>query len=68
MDMTMFDVTDTDAALGDIVTLLGSDGDDTITVAELAGLAELSPYEMLTGLRSRLPRVYRDSRSAEAAA
>jgi alanine racemase len=68
MDMTMFDVTDTDAALGDVVTLLGSDGNDTITVAELAGLAELSPYEVLTGLRSRLPRVYRDARSTEAAA
>ena len=68
MDMTMFDVTDTDAALGDVVTLLGSDGDDTITVAELAALGEMSPYEVLTGLRARLPRVYSDAGSAEAAA
>jgi hypothetical protein len=28
----------------------------------------VSPYELLTGLRTRLPRVYRDARSAEAAA
>lgn len=58
MDMTMFDVTGTDAALGDVVTLLGRDGDDEITLAELASRSELSPYEILTGLRERLPRRY----------
>jgi alanine racemase len=68
MDMTMLDVTDTDAALGDVVTLLGRDGDDVITVAELAELGELSPYELLTGLRTRLPRIHRDAEEAEAAA
>ncbi|MEO6528213.1 MAG: alanine racemase [Gemmatimonadaceae bacterium] len=68
MDMTMFDVTDSDAALGDVVTLLGRDGDDVISVAELAERGELSPYEVLTGLRARLPRLYRDVDSAEAAA
>ena len=68
MDMTMFDVTDTDAALGDVMTLLGRDGDDVITVAELADRGELSPYELLTGLRSRLPRLYREDASTEAAA
>jgi alanine racemase len=68
MDMTMLDVTDTDAALGDVITLLGRDGDDTVTVAELAAFGEMSPYELLTGLRSRLPRVYRQPDSAEAAA
>ncbi|MEO8561972.1 MAG: alanine racemase [bacterium] len=68
MDMTMFDVTDTDAALGDVVTLLGRDGDDVVTIAELAALGDLSPYELLTGLRTRLPRVYRHPDSAEAVA
>jgi len=58
MDMTMFDVTGTDAALGDVVTLLGRDGGDLITVAELAARCDLSPYELLTGLRERLPRKY----------
>jgi alanine racemase len=67
MDMTMFDVTDHDAALGDPVTLLGRDGEDVITVSELAALGEISPYELLTGLRLRLPRRYRDSGRAEAA-
>ena len=68
MDMTMFDVTETDAAMGDLVTLLGRDGDDCITVAELAAMAELSPYELLTGLRLRLPRRYVQGATAEASA
>ena len=68
MDMTMFDVTDTDAALGDLVTLLGSDGGDIITVGELAKVSDVSPYEILTGLRLRLPRRYRERAASEAAA
>jgi alanine racemase len=68
MDMTMLDVTDTDAALGDVVTMLGRDGGDVVTAAELAALGELSPYELLTGLRERLPRVHRDADIEEAAA
>jgi alanine racemase len=68
MDMTMLDVTGTDAALGDVVTLLGRDGGDVVTVSELAALGELSPYELLTGLRERLPRVHRDVDAGEAAA
>ncbi len=67
MDMTMLDVTDVEASLGDVVTLLGADGDDVITVSELAQLSGLSPYELLTGLARRLPRQYVDS-TAEAAA
>ena len=35
---------------------------------ELAELGELSPYELLTGLRTRLPRIHRDREEAEAAA
>jgi alanine racemase len=58
MDMTMFDVTDSDAALGDVVTLIGADAGDVITVGELAERCELLPYELLTGLRQRLPRRY----------
>ena len=61
MDMTMFDVTGTDAALGDLVTLLGEDAGDVITVGELAQASDISPYEILTGLRLRLPRRYRDA-------
>ena len=62
MDMTMIDVTDLrgdrPAAIGDAATLIGADGDDHIDVAEVARVGELSPYEVLTGLRGRLPRRY----------
>lgn len=58
MDMTMLDVTDADCALGDVVTLLGAAHGDAITVDQLAVWSGLSPYELLTGLRQRLPRTY----------
>jgi alanine racemase len=67
MDMTMLDVTETDAALGDVVTLLGRAGSAAITAAELAELAGISPYELLTGLKLRLPRRYRMSETGAAA-
>jgi len=38
--------------------LIGTDDGDQLTVADVAAMADLSPYEVLTGLRSRLPRRY----------
>jgi len=61
MDMTMVDVTDVPCEIGDVATLIGADGDDRIDVADVAEAAGLSPYEVLTGLRSRLPRRYLES-------
>jgi alanine racemase len=58
MDMTMLDVTEVPCSVGDVATLIGRDGADEITVSELAALGGLSPYELLTGLRGRLPRRY----------
>jgi alanine racemase len=58
MDMTMVDVTDIPCAVGDVVTLIGRDGDRVRDVESVARDAELSPYEVLTGLKSRLPRRY----------
>ena len=54
----MVDVTDKRCAVGDVITLLGRDGGSIITVAELAATGGMSPYEILTGLRGRLPRLY----------
>ena len=57
MDMTMIDVTDLPCAVGDTVTLVGRDG-GLITVEDVATEADfMSPYELLTGLRQRLPRL-----------
>ena len=58
MDMTMIDVTGVECRVGDPVTLLGSDGDERIDIMELSATGELSPYEVLTGLRTRLARRY----------
>jgi alanine racemase len=59
MDMTMVDVTDLRCEIGDVATLLGTDGAETLTVPGVARTAEMSPYELLTGLRGRLPHLYR---------
>jgi alanine racemase len=58
MDMTMLDATDVDVRPGDVATFIGRDGDAFLSVAEVAALGGLSPYEVLTSLRARLPRFY----------
>ncbi|HEX2166395.1 MAG TPA: alanine racemase [Longimicrobiales bacterium] len=58
MDMTVVDITAVpDAQAGDVVTLIGSDGDATISLDDFAAQADTISYEILTGLRPRLPRV-----------
>ena len=58
MDMTMLDVTATGCKVGDVVTFIGRDGAESLTAESVAGSGGLSPYELLVGLRLRLPRVY----------
>ena len=58
MDMTMLDVTEIECAIGDVATLIGDDGDELLDVNALARRADLSPYELLVGLRLRAPRRY----------
>jgi alanine racemase len=58
MDMTMIDVTDAPCAIGDTVTLMGVDGNARITAEDVGAACGLSPYEILTGLRSRITRRY----------
>ena len=59
MDMTMVDVTDVkDAAGGSEVTLIGSQGNESVGARELADLAGTIPYEVVTLITSRVPRIY----------
>jgi alanine racemase len=58
MDMLMLDVTGLACAPGDVVTLLGRSGERLLSAEGVADAAGLSPYELLTGLRQRLPRVH----------
>ena len=61
MDMTMVDVTDIACEPGDVATMIGSSTNDCLTVAEVATTADLSPYELLTGLRGRMPRMWKEA-------
>ncbi len=58
MDMIMLDVSAIDCEIGDVAFLLGRDGENLLTVEDVAAPASISPYEFLTGLRSRIERVY----------
>ncbi len=57
MDLTLVDVTGLGCEPGDPVTFVGDD--PSLTVGAVAMRGGVSPYEFLTGLRLRLPRVYR---------
>jgi alanine racemase len=61
MDMTMLDVTGVPCAIGDVATFIGRDGNSLITVEDAAAMADLAPYELLTGLSARAERSYRDA-------
>lgn len=60
MDMIMLDVTGMDCEVGDVATLIGRDGDDELTVNEVAATGQVLSYELLVGLKLRVPRTYRD--------
>ena len=58
MDQMMVDVTDIpDVQVEDVVTLVGTDGDETITIEEIANPAARFDYEMLCDISSRVTRV-----------
>lgn len=61
MDVTVVDISDVPAAEpGDVVTFIGADGEEEITVDDVAELAGTISYEILTGFTPRLPRIWSD--------
>ena len=59
MDQFMVDVTDIeDVAMGDVVTLVGNDGDEILSVEEVAEMAGSFNYEFICDVSWRVPRVY----------
>lgn len=58
MDLMMVDVSNLSVNVGDRVTLLGTDGRETISPTEWADLAGTIPYEILCHLGESLPRQY----------
>jgi alanine racemase len=58
MDQMMVNLEWDSAFNGDVVTLLGPDGEGCIPADELAQWAGTIPYEVLTNINTRVPRVY----------
>ncbi len=59
MDMCMVDITDVEGCdTGDIVTIIGCDGDDCILADELAEKQGSINYEVTCDVAPRVPRVY----------
>lgn len=60
MDMLIIDVTDIGCSVGDIVTIIGTQGRETITARELAEKAQTTPYEIITRINPLIERVITD--------
>jgi alanine racemase len=61
MDATLVDVTDVPgAAVGMEAVLIEADNDSPLSAAAVASLCGTIPYEILTGLSCRVPRVYKE--------
>ncbi|MBO5565153.1 MAG: alanine racemase [Lachnospiraceae bacterium] len=59
MDQMMVDVTDIPGVeYGDLVTLIGKDGEEAITMERLGDMADRFNYELATLISDRVPRLY----------
>lgn len=58
MDQFMVNIEWDSAYNGDEVVLIGKQGDAGISIEEVAENVDTIPYEILTGLNERIPRVY----------
>lgn len=58
MDQFMVDIGDSSAYVGDVVTIIGKDGQQQISLEEISQVCATIPYEILCGFNDRLPRIY----------
>ena len=64
MDQTIVDISAlTDVAVGDIATLIGTQGSQTIDVSEFSKWCDCIPWETFCSITKRVPRVYKTARS-----
>lgn len=61
MDSFVIDVHDLPAEVGDEIVIIGTQGEQTITVWEMADKLDLIPYEVTCGISDRVPRIYIDN-------
>ena len=60
MDILMVDITGVEGAcVGDEVVVIGRQGVEEVTLADLADLAGTIDYEICTQLNARVPRIYK---------
>lgn len=59
MDQCMIDVTDIpDVKIGDEVVIIGTQGDETISIEEVCNRVPTIPHEIFCDINRRVPRVY----------
>jgi alanine racemase len=58
MDQIVVNIENDSVYNADEVLLIGEDGNNKITVEDLAKWAGTIPYEILTNINTRVPRVY----------
>lgn len=67
MDQMMVDVTEIPGVrLGDMVTLIGKDGEEIITADDMAQIIGTIGYEVVCGISKRVERIYSDESTGEA--
>ncbi len=60
MDVAMIDIGDDEIKCGDEVVLIGWQGDEFISAYELSDKLGTIPYEVITAISARVPRIYVD--------
>jgi len=59
MDLTMLDVGNVkNVQMGDEVVVFGQQGNETLSVDEMAAMLDTINYEIVTGISARVPRIY----------
>ncbi len=58
MDMTMVDVTDISATVGDEVVVLGNQGSESVTADDIAAWCDTINYEIMLSILPRVPKEY----------
>jgi alanine racemase len=62
MDQIMVNIEEDSAYNGDEVVLIGAQDGEEVTVEDVAERADAIPYEVLTAINTRVPRLYRAER------
>lgn len=57
MNMFLVDITHCDASIGDVVTLIGNDGNQEITVSHFGDMSQQLNYELLSRIDKDIPRI-----------